>query len=49
VFNTHYYTYGTFGPTSAVPWPNVTGGVTSNATAVPGTPLTVYAGLTVKF
>ena len=49
VFNNHYYTYGTFGPASAVPWPNVPGGVTSNATAVPGTPLTAYAGLTVKF
>jgi len=49
VFNTHYFTYGSFGPVSAVPWPNVPGGVTNTATAVPGTPLAVYAGATVKF
>lgn len=49
VFDKHYYSYGTFGPVSAVPWPNVPGGVTGNATAVPGTPFTAYAGVTVTF
>jgi iron complex outermembrane recepter protein len=38
LFNTRYYTYGTFGPVSAVPWPSVPGGVTRTATAVPGRP-----------
>ncbi len=49
LFDARYYTYGTFGPVSAVPWPNVPGGVTSAATAVPGRPFSAYAGLTITF
>ncbi len=49
LFNTRYYTYGTFGPVSAVPWPSVPGGVTNTATAVPGRPFSAYAGITITF
>jgi iron complex outermembrane recepter protein len=49
LFNARYYTYGTFGPTDAVPWPAVPGGVTSTATAVPGRPFSAYAGMTITF
>ena len=45
IFNEHYYTYGTFGPIDAVPWPNIPGGVSNPSTAVPGAPFTVYAGV----
>jgi outer membrane receptor protein involved in Fe transport len=44
-FDKHYYTYGSFAPVSAVPWPNVPGGVTDPSTASPGTPITIYAGV----
>jgi outer membrane receptor protein involved in Fe transport len=47
--NTRYYTYGTLGPVSAVPWPQVPGGVTNTATAVPGRPFSAYAGITITF
>lgn len=49
VFNGRYYTYGTFGPVSAVPWPSVPGGVTSSATAVAGRPFSAYGGVTITF
>ncbi len=49
VFNTRYYTYGSFGPVSAVPWPQVPGGVTNTATAVPGRPFSALAGVTITF
>jgi len=49
VFNARYYTYGTFGPVSAVPWPAVPGGVTSTATAVAGRPFSAYGGITITF
>ena len=49
LFDTRYYTYGTFGPVSAVPWPAVPGGVTNTATAVPGRPFSAYAGITITF
>ena len=38
VFDKRYYTYGSFGPVSDVPWPNIPGGVTDPRTASPGTP-----------
>jgi len=44
-----YSTYGTFGPVSDVPWPNVPGGVTDTRTASPGTPITVYGGVRFTF
>lgn len=44
-----YYTYGSFGPVSAVPWPNIPGGVTDPRTASPGTPLTAYGGVRLTF
>jgi iron complex outermembrane receptor protein len=49
LFDTRYYSYGTFGPVSAVPWPAVPGGVTNTATAVPGRPFSAYAGITITF
>jgi iron complex outermembrane recepter protein len=49
LFDTRYYSYGTFGPVSAVPWPGVPGGVTNTATAVPGRPFSAYAGVTITF
>ncbi|HZZ63004.1 MAG TPA: TonB-dependent receptor [Roseiarcus sp.] len=49
LFDTRYYTYGTFGPVSSVPWPSVPGGVTGTATAVPGRPFSAYAGMTITF
>jgi outer membrane receptor protein involved in Fe transport len=48
-FNKRYYTYGSFAPVSAVPWPNVPGGVTDPSTASPGTPITIYAGVRLTF
>jgi outer membrane receptor protein involved in Fe transport len=48
-FNERYDTYGTFGPIADVPWPGVPGGVTDPRTAVPGSPLTGYVGVKVKF
>ncbi len=41
VFDKRFYTYGSLGPVSDVPWPNVPGGVTDTRTASPGTPITV--------
>jgi iron complex outermembrane recepter protein len=49
LLNRTYSTYGSFGPVSAVPWPQVPGGVTNTATAVPGTPFTAYVGATITF
>jgi outer membrane receptor protein involved in Fe transport len=48
-FNERYDTYGTFGPVSTVPWPNVPGGVTDPREASPGTPITAYGGVKVTF
>jgi outer membrane receptor protein involved in Fe transport len=47
--NKRYYTYGSFAPVAAVPWPNVPGGVNDPSTASPGTPLTVYGGVRLLF
>lgn len=44
-----YDTYGTFGPTNAVPFPMVQGGVTSTRTADPGQPISAYGGLRYRF
>ncbi len=44
-----FYTYGSFGPVSDVPWPNIPGGVTDPRTASPGTPVTVYGGVRLTF
>jgi outer membrane receptor protein involved in Fe transport len=49
VFDRHYYTYGSFGPVSDVPWPNVPGGVTDTRTASPGIPIAAYAGIRYSF
>jgi outer membrane receptor protein involved in Fe transport len=49
LFNARYYTYGTFGPVDAAPWPSVPGGVTSTATAVAGRPFSAYGGVTITF
>jgi outer membrane receptor protein involved in Fe transport len=49
VFGKRYYTYGSFGPVSDVPWPNIAGGVIDPRTASPGTPITVYGGLRLSF
>jgi outer membrane receptor protein involved in Fe transport len=49
VFDKRFYTYGTFGPVSDVPWPNIPGGVTDPRTASPGTPITAYGGLRLTF
>jgi iron complex outermembrane recepter protein len=49
VFDKRFYTYGSFGPVSDVPWPNIPGGVTDTRTASPGTPITGYGGLRVTF
>jgi iron complex outermembrane recepter protein len=49
VLDKRAYTYGSFGPVSDVPWPNVRGGVTDTRTASPGTPVTVYGGLRLMF
>jgi iron complex outermembrane receptor protein len=49
VFDKRFYTYGSFGPVSDVPWPNVPGGVTDTRTASPGTPITGYGGVRVAF
>jgi outer membrane receptor protein involved in Fe transport len=49
LFNARYYTYGTFGPVTSVPWPQVPSGVTNTATAVPGRPFSAYAGITITF
>ena len=49
VFDKRFYTYGSFGPVSDVPWPNVPGGVTDTRTAGPGTPITGYGGVRVAF
>ncbi len=49
VFDKRFYTYGSFGPVSDVPWPNVPGGVTDPRTASPGTPVTVYGGVRLIF
>jgi iron complex outermembrane receptor protein len=47
LLNARYYTYGTFGPVSSVPW--APSGVTNTATAVPGRPFSAYAGITITF
>jgi len=49
VFDKRFYTYGSFGPVSDVPWPNIPGGVTDTRTASPGTPITGYGGVRVTF
>ncbi len=49
VFGKRYYTYGSFGPVSDVPWPNISGGVIDPRTASPGTPITVYGGVRLSF
>ena len=49
VFDKRYDTYGSFGPVSDVPWPNIPGGVTDPRTASPGTPITVYGGVRLIF
>jgi len=48
-FDKRYYTYGSFGPVGDVPWPNVPGGVTDPRTASPGTPISAYGGLRLRF
>ncbi len=48
-FNTRYDTYGSFGPVGDVPWPNVPGGVTDPRTASPGTPISAYGGVRIRF
>jgi iron complex outermembrane recepter protein len=48
-FDKRFYTYGSFAPVSAVPWPNVPGGVNNPATASPGTPITLYGGIRINF
>jgi len=49
VFDKRYYTYGSFGPVSDVPWPNIPGGVVDPRTASPGTPIMVYGGARLSF
>jgi hypothetical protein len=49
VLDKRYYTYGSFGPSYDVPWPNVPGGVSDTRTASPGTPITVYGGVRLNF
>jgi outer membrane receptor protein involved in Fe transport len=48
-FNQRYYTYGSFAPVTAVPFPLVPGGVTDPRTASPGTPIAGYGGVKVTF
>jgi outer membrane receptor protein involved in Fe transport len=48
-FDKRFYTYGSFAPVSAVPWPNVPGGVSNPETASPGTPITLYGGIRINF
>jgi len=48
-FNARFDTYGSFGPVSAVPWPNVPGDVTDTRTASPGAPIAGYGGVRVTF
>jgi len=49
VFDRRYDTYGSFGPVSDVPWPNIPKGVTDSRTASPGMPVTLYGGLRLTF
>ncbi len=48
-FNARYATYGGFGPTDAVPFPSVPGGVTDTRTADPGQPISGYGGIRITF
>ncbi len=49
IFDQRYANYGTFGPTDAVPFRMVPGGVTSTRTADPGQPVSAYGGLRYRF
>lgn len=44
-----YDTYGTFGPTDALPFAFVHGGVTDTRTASPAAPVEAYAGACATF
>jgi iron complex outermembrane receptor protein len=49
LFDKRFYTYGSFGPVSNVPWPNIPGGVTDTRTASPGSPITAFGGVRITF